>query len=93
MVVLMQRIEEFETHQKKTMEYVEKRQEETKKELEKVAAQEPRVEPSRKPPVRVELSGRLNQAFLYADNGEDSQISSSTTTTRVRALASVVRRT
>ena len=33
----------------------------------------PRVTLNRKPPVTVELSGRINQAFLYADNGDESQ--------------------
>lgn len=73
---LLQRIEELERQQQQTQEEVEKTAQEvvkTAEEVEKAVAEAPRVEPSRKPPVRLEISGRINQAYLFADNGNDSQ--------------------
>lgn len=73
---LLQRIEELGRQQQQTQEEVERTAEKVVKraeEVEKTAAYAPRVEPSRKPPVRLEISGRINRAYLYADNGNNSQ--------------------
>lgn len=58
---------------------LENQQAEREKQLEAAVADavskvEPsRVKPERKPPITIELSGRINQGLLYANNGDDGQ--------------------
>lgn len=48
---------------------LQQRQVETKEKVEEaVAVERRRAQPSRKPPLRLGLSGRINQAFLFADD-------------------------
>ena len=46
--------------------------EELQKRVEELEKETPRVSPDRSK-VQVEISGRINQAFLYADNGDEDQ--------------------
>ncbi len=63
---LMQRIEQLEAQQQQDQQAIE--------EARQAAAEAtPRVVPDRSP-VTLEVSGRINQAILYADNGEDDGI-------------------
>ena len=67
---LLNRIEQLERElqeMRRQLEDVQNKQEQ-QEEQEQV-----RVQPSRKPPVRVTINGHINQAYLYADNGDDSQ--------------------
>lgn len=67
--LLLDRIEQLERElleMKKQLENVQEKQEEQEQ-------GEARVQPSRKPPVRVTVNGHINQAYLYADNGDQSQ--------------------
>ncbi|MGF1475327.1 MAG: porin [Geminicoccaceae bacterium] len=63
----LERIEELEQQQQDTQSEVEAAREAVEE------AQTVRVEPDRGSPTRLEISGRINQAFLFADNGSDDQ--------------------
>lgn len=67
---LLNRIEQLENELRQMKQQLEDVQ--VKQEQQEETGQA-RVQPSRKPPVRVTVNGHINQAYLYADNGDESQ--------------------